>query len=218
MEKIWYGARIMAKISAFEQYSTEYEEWFEKNRSLYESELNAIQTFIPDKKYGVEIGVGTGRFAIPLHIKAGVEPSPKLADIARKKGITVYEHSAEALPFADSIFDFALMVTVICFLDDIEKAFQESYRILKKDGFLIVCFIDKNSPLGKQYQERKIESRFYKEAEFYSVEEVIGYLGKTGFADFKFRQTIFDQRKDKLQPVKKGYGEGSVVVIKAAKK
>ena len=173
---------------------------------------------MPEDKYGVEIGVGTGRFAVPLNIKVGVDPSPKLAEIARRKGITVYENSAEALPFSDSIFDFALMVTVICFVDDIEKAFEESYRILKRDGFLIVCFIDRNSHLGKEYQERKAESRFYKETKFYSVEELVSYLRKTGFSDFKFRQTIFDQRKDELQPVKESYGEGSFVVIKSAKK
>lgn len=218
MGKIRYGVLIMAKIEPFEKYSNEYEEWFEKNSSIYESELNAIKTFVPEDKYGVEIGVGTGRFAVPLNIKVGVDPSPKLAEIARRKGITVYENSAEALPFSDSIFDFALMVTVICFVDDIEKAFEESYRILKRDGFLIVCFIDRNSHLGKEYQERKAESRFYKETKFYSVEELVSYLRKTGFSDFKFRQTIFDQRKDELQPVKEGYGEGSFVVIKSAKK
>ena len=65
----------MAKISAFEKYSTKYEEWFEKNNSIYESELNAIKTFVPENKYGVEIGVGTGRFARPLNITVGVDPS-----------------------------------------------------------------------------------------------------------------------------------------------
>ena len=208
----------MPKIKPFEKYPTEYEAWFERNKALYASELNAIRTFIPANQYGVEIGVGTGRFAVPLHIRVGVEPAPALAALARKKGMSVYEHCAEALPFPDDIFDFALMVTVICFVDDIEKAFQESYRILKPKGLLIVCFIDKNSRLGQQYQQEKAESRFYEQATFYGVEDVTGYLSGAGFEDFEFRQTIFDPKAEGLQPVKKGYGEGGFVVIKGVKK
>ena len=47
---------------------------------------------------------------------------------------------AESLPFADSQFDFVLMFTTICFLDDIETAFNEVYRVLKSGGSLIIGF------------------------------------------------------------------------------
>ena len=207
----------MTKISVFEKYTAEYEEWFEKNSFIYQSELNAVKTFVPENRHGIEIGVGTGRFASPLNIKVGVEPSKKLAAIAREKGITVFEDFAERLSFNDCEFDLVLMVNVICFLDNIEKAFKESFRILKKGGFFIVCFIDKNSSLGEKYQQKKDRSRFYKEARFYSVREVLDYLKKTGFGNFEFKQTIFEGDDDKLQPVKRGYGEGSFVIIKALK-
>ena len=173
---------------------------------------------MPENKHGMEIGVGVGRVASPLNIKVGVEPSKKLAEMARKKGITVFEDFAERLSFNDCEFDFVLMVNVICFLENIGKAFKESFRILKKGGFFIVCFIDKNSSLGKKYHQKKDRSRFYKEARFYRVREVLDYLKKTGFGDFEFKQTIFEGDDDKLQPVKKGYGEGSFVIIKALKK
>ena len=38
--------------------------------------------------------------------------------IAQKGGIEVIDGVAESLPFADSQFDFALMVTTICFVID----------------------------------------------------------------------------------------------------
>src|SRR5579863_8743760 len=96
-------------------------------------------------KTGVEIGVGTGRFAQPLHIKFGIEPSENMAQLAEKRGIKVYRTLAEDLPIGNETFDFALMVTTVCFLSDIPKAFGEVHRILKPGGEIILGIIDKNS-------------------------------------------------------------------------
>ena len=91
----------MARIESFEKYSKEYDEWFIKNQNIYLAELNAIKRLVPSGKFGVEIGVGTGRFALPLGIKVGVDPSRKMAEISRKRGIQVYEAVAEQLRSAD---------------------------------------------------------------------------------------------------------------------
>jgi len=207
----------MARIEPFEKFAHRYEDWFEENKFVYKSELLAIREQLPESGEGIEIGVGSGRFARPLGIKLGIEPSGEMRKIAQGKGIKVVDGIAEALPFDNSQFEFALMVTTICFLDDIETAFRETYRILKPGGCLIVGFIDKDSPIGKLYQQHKKNSVFYRVAIFYSVDEVISYLKKANFKDFNFNQTIFHnlaQIKD-IEPVKEGYGEGSFVVIKA---
>lgn len=209
----------MEKIEAFEKYTQEYEEWFEKNKFVYLSELYAVKRQLPKTGYGLEIGVGTGRFAEPLGIKLGIEPSKKMGEIAKQRGIEVIRGVGEALPFDSAQFDFILMVTVICFLKDIELAFKEAYRVLKPNACLVVGFIDKNSPLGKLYESKKEKSVFYKSANFYSVEEVVSYLKKAGFKNFSFVQTIFhplEEIKD-IEPIKEGYGEGSFVVVKATK-
>ena len=114
----------MPKVEPFEKHADIYGEWFVRNRFAYESELQAIRALLPDVGTGVEIGVGTGRFAASLGIKLGVEPSKTMREIAQKKGIEVVNGVAEALPFDDSQFDFALIVTTICFLDDIETSFS----------------------------------------------------------------------------------------------
>lgn len=209
----------MPKIEAYEQHAQEYDAWFEKNRLIYQSELQAVKTLLPASGIGVEIGVGTGRFAQPLGITVGVEPSQSMAEIARKRGITVYSGTAEALPFQDEQYDFAMMVTTICFLDDVGKAFQEAHRVIKPNSSLVVAFIDKNSPLGKIYEKQKQNNIFYKDATFYSVNDVSSFLQQAGFSDFTYVQTVFQNLKDsqELQPVKEGYGEGSFVVIKGNK-
>lgn len=212
-------SRYRAKIEPFEKHVSKYEDWFTKHGFAYESELQAVRQQLPQSRNGIEIGVGSGRFAAPLGIKFGIEPSAKMGEIAQKRGIDVVCGVAEAVPLGNSIFDFALMVTTICFIDDLEASFREAYRILKSGAYLIIGFIDRDSLVGRLYQERKRDNVFYRVATFYSVEEVISVLEKTGFKDFRFSQTIFKNLSDidKIEPVKPGYGEGSFVVVKAMK-
>jgi len=209
----------MPKTEPFEKYTDRYENWFERNRYVYQSEINAIREILPDFENGVEIGIGSGRFAKPLGIKFGIEPSNEMRKIAIRKGIKVVDSVAENLPFKDCSFDLALMVTTLCFLDDEVKAFVEIYRILKQGSYFVNGFVDKNSRVGRIYQKNKQKSVFYKAASFFNTEEVVELLKKTGFKDFKFRQTIFNtlDNINQIENVKEGYGEGSFVVIRAQK-
>ncbi len=209
----------MPKISVFQKNFAQYEEWFKENRWVYEAELRAVKALIPEKGLGIEIGVGTGRFAQPLGIKIGIEPSGRMKKIAQKRGIQVLDGVAEELPFGNSEFDFALMVTTVCFVDDIDKSLQEAYRILSQDGFLIIGLVDRNSSVGQIYLSHQNESVFYKDATFFSVDELIEIMTQIGFRDFDFRQTIFQTLSETTEnePVKHGYGEGSFVVIRATK-
>lgn len=108
----------MPKIEPFEKHTQQYEDWFENNKYAYQSEINAMKLLMPDFKNGVEIGVGSGKFASPFGIKFGVEPSSKMADISRRRGIKVIEGVCENLPLKNESFDMVLMVTTLCFLDD----------------------------------------------------------------------------------------------------
>ena len=209
----------MPRIEPFERYPFKYEQWFIKNKYAYKSELLAIKKQLPKSKNGVEIGVGSGRFAAPLGIKHGVEPSSKMRMLSKKKKIDLIGSIAENLPFKSSIFDFVLMVTTICFVDDVEVTFKEIFKILKPEGIFIIGFIDRNSAIGKLYEQHKKSNVFYNIADFYSVEKVVSFLSKANFKHFNFSQTIFRPLSaiNKIEQVKKGYGKGSFVVIKAKK-
>ncbi len=209
----------MPRIAPFERHLTEYEQWFVRNRFAYRSELAAIRSFVSSGEKGVEIGVGSALFAQPLGIPYGVEPSAKMAALARTRGIKVVRGIGEQLPLRSAFFNFALMVTTVCFLDDVLAAFKETRRILKTGGRFVIGFIDRNSPIGKEYERFKEQSVFYRQADFYSVETILTYLKKAGFVHFRFKQTIFHRLPDivSLEPVKDGWGEGSFVVIEAQK-
>lgn len=209
----------MPKISPFEKYAEQYEDWFEKNRWVYEAELRAVKAMLPHEGNGMEIGVGTGRFAEPLGIKVGVEPSKSMREIAQKRGIKVLDGVAENLPFDDFQFDFVLMVTTVCFVDDINKALKEAHRVLSHGGMIVIGFVDRNSKVGQIYLDRQNDNVFYKEATFFSVDELANILCQSGFANLTFNQTIFKtlSKTTRDEPVKSGHGEGSFVVIRGRK-
>lgn len=205
--------------NVFEESAQEYDEWFVRNEFVYRSELAAIKAFIPKEGRGLEIGVGTGRFAGPLGIEVGVEPAKAMAAIAMKRGIKVLEAYAERLPFSDASFDFVLMVTVLCFLADPLQALREATRVLKSRGRLIIGLIDPDSPLGRAYETNKEKSKFYRQANFHPVDQVLKWLADLGYAELKTCQTIFqDPATVKVpQPLNEGHGEGVFVVIAGEK-
>ncbi|MEA3297889.1 MAG: class I SAM-dependent methyltransferase [Chloroflexota bacterium] len=207
------------RIVPFEHYAGQYDDWFVRHKSIYEAELEAIRQLLPLVGSGIEIGVGSGRFAAPLDIGIGVEPSINMGKVARGRGIEVVQGVAEALPFHDCMFDCALLVTTICFVDDLELSLKESYRILKSGAYIIIAFIDVTSPVGQLYDKHKQSSEFYRVAVFHSIPEVISALQRTGFGGMAFAQAIFHPSggQDEAAIVKRGYGEGSFVVVRATK-
>jgi ubiquinone/menaquinone biosynthesis C-methylase UbiE len=209
----------MNKIDIFDKYAEEYDKWFDHYLSAYQSELHAVEMLLPHGGRGIEIGVGTGRFSVPFGITIGVEPSGAMAEIARSRGITVYDSKAEKLPFDDNTFDFALMVTTICFLEDPLQALKEIRRILRLSGVIIIGMLDKDSPLGRQYEANKNDSKFFRYAEFYSVKQALEWLKISRYNNVRILQTIFRKPEEitALEPVKEGYGEGLFVVISAQK-
>lgn len=205
--------------TAFDEYALEYDQWFDAHPFTYQWEIEALRRFIPQKGKGLEIGVGTGRFAIPFSIKIGLEPSEAMAAIARSRGITVYPAYGEELPFESEYFDFATIVTTICFVNDPQKVLLEARRVLKSGGNLVLAIIDKQSELGKKYEDLKASNKFYRNATFYSTAEILKLLGKAGFIETGICQTIFSN-PDSItapDPVREGYGEGAFVVISSIK-
>jgi SAM-dependent methyltransferase len=209
----------VGRVKSFEKNVDRYEAWFDRNQAAYQSELEALRSLLPKNGKGLEVGVGTGRFAAPLGVRVGVDPSPAMAKVAMERGIVVTFGVGENLPCKDSSFDFILLVTTICFLDDVPAAFLEVYRVLTAGGYILVGFINRESTLGKAYEQRKQSNEFYRQATFLSVDEVVLHLQQAGFRDFVFRQTIFQNPKEmkQLDLVRPGYGEGSFVVVRAKK-
>lgn len=204
-------------IQPFEESAQEYDAWFDRNPLAYESEILALKKFLAPQVRGLEIGVGTGRFAVPLGIKIGVEPAKSMADMARQRGIRVIRAVGEFLPFRSASFHLTLLVTTLCFLRDPQRALAEATRILQPGGQVLIGMIDRDSPLGRSYEAHKQESKFYRQANFLSIGRVLEWLTRLNYRKVEVCQTLFRELSDitHLEPVRAGHGEGGFVVITA---
>jgi ubiquinone/menaquinone biosynthesis C-methylase UbiE len=169
---------------------------------------------------GIEVGVGTGRFAVPLRLKFGLDPSRTMLQIAGTRGLRVCQAVGERMPFRDAQFDLVLLVTVICFVDNVPTLLRELNRVLKRGGHLVIGFINRNSELGRLYERRKESDLFYREARFYSTEDMAERVKEAGFHALRFCQTLFGGPSEfptKGLEVRDGASEGAFIVLSAGK-
>ena len=206
-------------IQVFENSAEEYDAWFDLHRFAYESELQALKRFVPRGGKGLEIGVGSGRFTSPLGVRLGVEPAKVMARLARNRGLEIIRAYSEELPFKEQVFDFILLVTVLCFLADPSGALREATRVLKPGGRIIIGTIDPDSPLGRSYEKNQEKSKFYRQARFHPVGQVLKWLETLGYVNLETCQTIFQDpaTTTAAEPVEEGHGEGVFVVIAGQK-
>ena len=95
----------------------------------------------------LEIGIGSG-FNLPLYganVKQviGLDPSPKLLAMARKKlgdtgaAVELIEGSADAVPLEDRSVDSVVTTWTMCSIREVERALHEMRRVLKPEGRLL---------------------------------------------------------------------------------
>ncbi len=199
----------------FETNAAEYDRWYEENTGILKMELAAVRCLMNKAKRtyrsdpgrhrsaeipvaeGLEVGVGSGRFAKALGIRTGIDPSPSMLALASARGIRVFTAQAEKLPFPDGSFDFTAFFTSICFLTDPLASFREANRVTREGGFLICSFLNRDSQAGRYLSDHKSENVYYRNATFYSGEEVKDLLKKAGYGVFSARETVFTDSEDK---------------------
>ena len=187
--------------SPFDDLATEYDAWFDKEGSLiFLIEVQAFKSLLPSlPKPWLEIGVGSGRFAQALGIETGLDPSIKLTEMARHRGVTAFIGRGEQKLFDEESFGTVFLIVTLCFLDSPLDVLKEANRILIPGGKIVLGLVLKESPWGQFYQVKKAEGhRFYKYATFYRCDEVIGLLTRAGFTTEKIVSTLF-QRPNEVQ-------------------
>jgi SAM-dependent methyltransferase len=205
------------QIEPFAQHHRRYDAWFERHAAAYVSELLAVRALLPWQGRGLEVGVGTGRFAGPLGIQFGIDPSREMLAYAGARGVTVACATAEALPFATGVFDYVAIVTTICFAKDPKAMLREAARVLRPDGVLVIGLVDRASTLGHEYVRQQESNVFYRAATFYSADEIEALLREVGFGDLSWVQTLYGKLVDvrEIAPISAGRGRGSFVVVRA---
>ncbi|MGB1285299.1 MAG: methyltransferase domain-containing protein [Aggregatilineales bacterium] len=105
----------------------------------------------------LEVGIGTGRVAVPLsaHIDHiyGVDIARLMMQKIHEKSVANTIHLSESdatqLPFADSSFDACLSVHVFHLIPDMESCMQEINRVLNPEGILLYA----SGPFGEGFAD-----------------------------------------------------------------
>ena len=184
------------KASLFNKLASDYDKWFdEQGKLVFATEVQAFQEVLPFlPKPWLEVGVGSGRFAQALKIETGTDPSIKLLEMARRRGITTFLSRGEQQPFIGGTFGTVFLIVTLCFVDLPLDVLKEAHRILAPRGKVVLGLVLKESPWGKFYEEQKKRGhRFYRFATFYSYDKVARLLRQTGFSIESVISTLFQQ-------------------------
>lgn len=173
-----------------------YDEYYltEFGKEVDRQEKSLVKEFleqVPVKQI-LELGCGTGHwtqfFSELGYTITAVDISDAMLAIAHNKKIkNAVFRKADVLnlPFSANQFEFIVSITMLEFVDDINKAFNEIYRILKPEGWLLLGSLNVNSALGIT----KNNNDTFRNAHFFSKEELIKRLSFFGTPQLK--ETVY---------------------------
>lgn len=148
--------------------------------------------------YVLEVGFGGGdliarmsRIVTRGHI-TGVDFSIDALEVCRKRfdtlidvGVIDLQHACvDALPFDTDTFTKACTVNTIYFWPDPLAALNQLFRVLKKDGTLIVCFTPRAIMEKQEFTQHGFR--------LFEPEDVQSLLSTAGFRDVRL---VFDQHR-----------------------
>ncbi len=145
--------------------------YYDRTRLLSEPIMEQLVSHIVaevDSGRCLEIGVGTGRIALPL-AAAGVrmvgidisrEMLGRLIDNSRHATVNVCHADATMLPFMDSTFDSAIAVHVLHLIPRWRDAVDQIIRVVKPGGNFLV----ERQERARDAWRREVRRRFFKEA------------------------------------------------------
>lgn len=209
--------------SPFNTFAHAYDAWFDSEGGLvFATEVEGFKEILPlFTKPWLEVGVGSGRFAQALGIDIGIDPSIGLLKMARKRGIKAHLARGEEKFFDKETFGTVFLIVTLCFVDAPLAVLNEANRILKREGKVVLGLVLRDNPWGQFYLAKKKQGhRFYERANFYSYDEVIGFLERAGFNPEKVVSTLFqkpEEVKDVEMPRKGFFPDAGFTILVAQK-
>lgn len=226
----------------FDGYAKDYDKWFMDNEMLFRSEVKLYEKALEGEKGKKVLSVGCGSglfesFTNNLDFE-GLEPSSDMAEIARKRGMTVTEGLMENADFPDESYDTIYFNGSSSYIEDLPLVYGKALKALKKGGKLILFDVPKESAFGFMYLLGKSLDTFdhpylegamptvpyplelTKAGIWHTTEEKINALKDLGLKNFKFYQTLVNNPKytnEEIEEVCEGYKKGGYIAIIAEK-
>lgn len=230
----------MDQKKQFDEYAQQYDAWFYDNLNLLRSEVHLVAHFLEDAGDILSVGCGSGLFESILHqeyaisVKYGIEPSEGMAEIARKRGLSVEIATAEDADFGVKKFDTVLFNGTPSYISDLQGVLHKAYAALRPGGKAVVIDVPKESSYAVMYNLAKALGtwdhplldgvhplnpypiEFVQVANWRTTKEKLVMLEQAGFGNFEYAQTLtrhplFSNAVEE-QPVE-GYDRGDYVAI-----
>jgi SAM-dependent methyltransferase len=90
----------------------------------------------------LEVGAGWGELSARIAAATGADVtaldlSPRMAALARQRGVRAFVGDLQALPFADRTFDVVVANAMLYHVPDLERGLREAARVLTDGGRLV---------------------------------------------------------------------------------
>lgn len=182
--------RREASAELFDELAADYESWYATPLGAFvirEEERALLAALPPAPGRALDIGAGTGWWSRILSRRGfqvtALEPSAQMRQLGARRSAEAIDWRAgwaEELPFPDATFDVALLVTVLEFLAEPERAMAEAWRVLRTGGTLLVGHLDALSPWAALYRHLGDKGVApWRRARFVVSDQIVEWLGRS---------------------------------------
>ncbi|MFA4887701.1 MAG: class I SAM-dependent methyltransferase [Candidatus Nanoarchaeia archaeon] len=127
-----------------DHYNETFREDYAIVRKDFLERVNLVMRLVGKEKYVLDVGCFNGFISQKIQEKGnkviGIEFSKEAVKLTKAKGVECIQHNIEKkkLPFKDKTFDIVFLGEVIEHIFDTDKLLQESCRVLKDEGELVL--------------------------------------------------------------------------------
>ncbi len=233
----------MAK--SFDEYASTYDAWFLDNINVLSSEVALVAATLADAPLPIlSVGCGSGLFEDILRkeyriiVNDGVEPSKGMAEIARKRGMSVTEATAEEFDYPMGKYHTIIFNGSPSYITDLAAVVKKVHNALPVGGRIILVDVPKESSYGLMYNLAKALGtwdhpllagtnppnpypiEFVNVANWRTTAEKIALLEQAGFKELKAMQTLTTHAlysNNIAETPQSGYDRGDYVAVFATK-
>ena len=200
-------------MSVFDNDASTYDQWYETPMGRHVDDVETrcalalLQPFSGMKI--LDVGCGTGNFSLKLARMGcrvtGIDVSETMLAFAEQKAreekldVDFLIMDVCSLSFGDETFDAVTSMAAFEFLNDPELAMKEMFRVLKRNGALLIGTINRESPWGELYLSlAKKEDSVFRHARLKTEEDLRKFKSSSLVAVKECLFTPPDAKEDDL--------------------